>query len=297
MRYLNKKFKQLSGWITSHLLPILFVLFVLVGSFIVLFNRVVIIVPAGNIGVLYRALGGGVDLDDVLPEGLNVVWPWNKVTQYNARIQSKMLEIEVLTSDLLKSKVKISFQYEINRLTLPMLHKYVGPEYLETMVVPEVTSITREMFAKLTSSQAFTSGINQMVNEIAINADRVIIDKISPPGLTFIRLIRVSATQLDSITFPPAIQTAIEGKIEQAQLAEAYLYKIEAAKKESERKVIEAAGIKRFQDIVNAGLTDNYLRLMGIEATKELAKSNNAKTVVFGSGPSGLPLILGDEKR
>lgn len=297
MRYLNKKFEQLSGWIIRHLLPILFVLFLLVGSFIVLFNRVVIIVPAGNVGVLYRALGGGVDLDDVLGEGLNVVWPWNKVTQYNARIQSKMLEIEVLTSDLLKSKVKISFQYEINRLTLPMLHKYVGPEYLETMVVPEVTSITREMFAKLTSSQAYTSGINQMVNEIAINADRVIIDKISPPGLTFIRLIRVSATQLDSITFPAAIQTAIEGKIEQAQLAEAYLYKIEAAKKEADRKVIEAGGIKKFQEIVNAGLTDNYLRLMGIEATKELAKSTNAKTVVFGSGPSGLPLILGDEKR
>jgi hypothetical protein len=41
-------------------------------------------------------------------------------------------------------------------------------------------------------------------------------------------------------------------------------------------------------------MTENYLRYRGIQATEELAKSTNAKTVIFGSGPSGLPLILGN---
>ncbi|MEE8556482.1 MAG: prohibitin family protein, partial [Myxococcota bacterium] len=31
----------------------------------------------------------------------------------------------------------------------------------------------------------------------------------------------------------------------------------------------------------------------GIEATEKLATSTNAKVVVIGSGPDGLPLILG----
>jgi hypothetical protein len=41
-------------------------------------------------------------------------------------------------------------------------------------------------------------------------------------------------------------------------------------------------------------MTENYLRFRGIQATEELAKSPNAKTLIFGSGPAGLPLVLGN---
>ena len=41
-------------------------------------------------------------------------------------------------------------------------------------------------------------------------------------------------------------------------------------------------------------LTQDLLRWQGIQATRELATSNNAKTVVIGAGKDGLPLILGD---
>ena len=43
------------------------------------------------------------------------------------------------------------------------------------------------------------------------------------------------------------------------------------------------------------GISETYLRWRGIEATLELAKSNNAKVVVIGSGKDGLPLILNTE--
>jgi hypothetical protein len=43
---------------------------------------------------------------------------------------------------------------------------------------------------------------------------------------------------------------------------------------------------------VNVGLTDNYLKIRGIEATLKLAESNNAKVVIIGSPPSGLPIVL-----
>jgi len=36
------------------------------------------------------------------------------------------------------------------------------------------------------------------------------------------------------------------------------------------------------------------LKQRGIEATIELAKSNNTKVVVVGAGKDGLPLILGN---
>jgi hypothetical protein len=45
--------------------------------------------------------------------------------------------------------------------------------------------------------------------------------------------------------------------------------------------------------MVSASLTDNIIKLRGIEATNKLAESANSKVVVIGSGKDGLPLILG----
>jgi regulator of protease activity HflC (stomatin/prohibitin superfamily) len=62
---------------------------------------------------------------------------------------------------------------------------------------------------------------------------------------------------------------------------------------EAERKRVEAKGIADFQKIVTSGLTPEFLRWKGIEATSGLAKSDNAKVIVIGSGKDGLPIILG----
>lgn len=293
MRFIRNVYQKFSDWVVINLIPMLIILFLFIGGVVILYPRIVILVPAGSVGVMYRALDGGVALDEVVPEGVTLIMPWNSVSQYNSRIQVQSLELDVLTSDLLKSKVKLNFQFEVNRLTVPLLHKFVGPNYVKTMVIPEVTSVTREMFGRLSSTQAFTEGINQVVRDIAITADRVIIDKLSPPGLTEVRLVRISAVQLESITFPSEIQKAIEDKLTQAQVSESYIYKLQTAEKEAQRKVLEAKGIKDFQDIVNAGMTENYLRYRGIEASESLAKSDNSKIIMFGTSTGGLPLILG----
>ena len=295
MNLFKKLHTSASTWFIKNLLVILLIVTFLVSSALVLWPHVVIKIPAGFLGVLYRPFSNGVVENSVLDEGYKFILPWNSVVQYNGRIQLKKLELDVLTSDQLRSKVAVTFQFEVNPYTLPLLHKFVGPQYVDTLVVPEVTSITREMFGRLGSSQAFTSGINQVIKDIAINADRVIIDKLSPPGLTAVRLVRVSAVQLDSIAYPADIQAAIQNKLVESQNAEAYVYKIQQAKQEVDRKVIEAGGVKQYQDIVNAGLTENYLKLKGIEATSKLAESNNAKIVIFGNSAGGLPVILGGD--
>jgi hypothetical protein len=40
-------------------------------------------------------------------------------------------------------------------------------------------------------------------------------------------------------------------------------------------------------------MTENYLRYRGIEASENLAKSDNAKIIMFGTSTGGMPLILG----
>ena len=77
-------------------------------------------------------------------------------------------------------------------------------------------------------------------------------------------------------------------------IAEEYKFRVEREKRESERKKIEAEGIRDFQQIVSQGISESYLRWRGIEATLQLSQSTNAKTVIIGNGKDGLPIILGN---
>ncbi len=79
------------------------------------------------------------------------------------------------------------------------------------------------------------------------------------------------------------------------QLEGEYLYRLSIATKEAERQRIESNGIKAYNDSINASLTPSVLSWHGIQATRDLAKSPNAKVVVVGAGKNGLPLILGKD--
>ncbi len=283
------------NWVARNYIGLTFSVILLSISVVVLWQRVVIVIPAGFVGVIYRPLFGGIAMDKILDEGVNIVFPLNTVTQYDARMQLKKIEMEVLTKDQLRSDIKVSFQFQVNKYGLPMLHKFVGPDYVEKLILPEVTGKTRVMFAELTSQEAFTKQLDNVVNEIAIMSDQVILEKLGPPGLDYVRLLRITAVQLESMEFPTEIQAAIRNKIAESQIAEAGVFKVQAARLEAERKEVEAGGIKKYQDIVNVGLTDNYVKIRGIEATLKLAESNNSKVVIFGSSPNGLPLILGGD--
>ena len=284
--------RTITGWIAGNFILLTFTAILLSISVVVLWKRVVIVIPAGSVGVIYRPLSGGIAMNQILNEGLNLVFPLNTVTEYDARVQMKQIQMEVLTKDQLRSDIKVSFQFQINKYALPLLHKFVGPDFVTKVILPEVTGKTRVMFAELTSQEAFTKQLERVVNEIAIMSDQVILEKLGPPGLDYVRLLRITAVQLESIEFPAEIQAAIRSKIAESQAAEAYVFKVQAARLEAERKEVEAGGIKKYQDIVNSGLTDNYLKIRGIEATLKLAESNNSKVVIFGSSPNGLPIVL-----
>ena len=85
-------------------------------------------------------------------------------------------------------------------------------------------------------------------------------------------------------------------KIEQQQLALAYQYRIKREEQEAERKRVEAEGTKRFNLIIDDSLTEKVLLWKGIQATKEIASSNNAKIVLIGPDKQSLPVILNAEQ-
>jgi prohibitin 1 len=105
----------------------------------------------------------------------------------------------------------------------------------------------------------------------------------------------LDAILIRDVTLPTTLRTAIEQKLKQEQESLEYEFKIDKARKEAERKEIEANGIAKFQKIVNRTITPQLLKWKGVEATQEIAKSQNAKVIVIGNGDGDLPIILGGE--
>ena len=117
---------------------------------VILFQRMVISIRPGELGVLYRRLGGGTQIDTVYREGLHVIWPFNEMFIYNVRKQQFSDTIDVLTVDGLTVTVKYSVRYYLERDTLPLLHQRVGPDFLAGLaVVLGVAAATTVIFQRL----------------------------------------------------------------------------------------------------------------------------------------------------
>lgn len=121
-------------------------------------------------------------------------------------------------------------------------------------------------------------------------ADRQSIEEILGEGKP---LVYVEDVLIRRVQLPEQVEHAIMNKLVVEQQTEEYEFRLRREEREKERKRIEAEGIRMFQDIVNEGISDRYLKWKGIDATLELAKSANAKVVIVGSSADGLPIILG----
>ena len=66
---------------------------------------------------------------------------------------------------------------------------------------------------------------------------------------------------------------------------------IQVERQKAEIRVVEAQGIARSQEIINATLTDKYLQHEAVKAQERLAGSPNHTVIYIPSGQNGLPLV------
>jgi regulator of protease activity HflC (stomatin/prohibitin superfamily) len=258
--------------------------FLFVFAAVFFHDSYIISIQSGQLGILWRRLGGGTVLDRVYGEGIHLILPFNKMYVYNVRTQQFRDAIDALTVDGLNVRVGYSVRYFLQAETLPLLHQRVGPDYADIVIRAEIRSVVRTIFGQYKPEDIYTAqkAIQERVSELA----KVRLEA---------RFIDLDDVPLESITLPARIAQAIESKMAFQQLDGEYVYKLAIAGKEAERRRIEANGLKVYNDTVNQSLTPTVLSWYGIQATKDLATSPNAKTVVIGAGKSGLPIILGKD--
>jgi regulator of protease activity HflC (stomatin/prohibitin superfamily) len=261
--------------------PFLIIFFLIILFICVYFiNNIFVIIYPGEAGVKYLLFFGGTVVDKVYPEGFHLMWPWDKMYKYNVRVQQIAHEFDVLSKNGLKVHLYISVRYYPEYDLLGVLHQKVGPDYAETVIIPEIEQVLRLIIGQMDAEEIYTTGrsiIEKSLNEATEQVAQ--------------RFIIVDNVIIKKIVLPEQVEKAIQNKMEEKQIAEAHIYKIEKQQREAERKRIEAEMMKEYNDIVNTSLTPEILEWMAIQATLELSKSENSKVVVVGSGKRGLPIF------
>ncbi|MQP66437.1 hypothetical protein GE253_13940 [Niveispirillum sp. SYP-B3756] len=278
------------AWRRRHRLNILLATLILTFAVVILADRIFINIPSGSVGVLWLRLTGGTQIGFHYSPGLKIIAPWDQIFIYDVRLRRMDETVQALTRDGLAVDVELTVSYFVDRNLVANLHETLGPQFEDTLIRPTISSEIRNAVAELRPDDLYSINRTALEQRVA----RLVRGVLARSNLDVggdNQLINIQDIFIRNITLPQSVRTSIEQKISEEQNALRFQFVLEKERLESERKAIEAQGIRQFQDIVSNGISERYLRWKGIDATLQLSKSPNAKVVVIGA-QNGLPLIL-----
>ena len=237
-------------------------------------------VETGHVGVL--TLFGRVT-GEVLPEGMHLINPLKSNNELSIQTQEIKESASVPSSEGLVMNLDTSLIYHLNPDKAAEVFQKIGVDYERRVIEPTLRAAIRESTASHSANALYTGEREMVAKQIH---DQLM-------GQMNQRGILVENVLLRDIQLPQTLKASIESKQQAEQEALAMNFRLQKEKQEAERKRIEAAGIRDFQQIVAQGISTQLLEWKGIEATESLAKSPNSKVVVIGNSKNGLPLILG----
>ncbi|MGB5733144.1 MAG: prohibitin family protein [Thiohalocapsa sp.] len=271
-------------WLRRNLHVLAIGALLLLGGAVVLADRIFIVIPAGHVGALWNRFSG-TRVDRVFDEGLHVISPLDIMTPYEVRKQLAVHTLDVLSAEGLTVALELAIRFQPEYDLVGLLHETIGPDYMVRVVIPQSESVLRKQLGNASAVQIYTNEDGLLM--------RALLMAMNEAGRN---LVEIDDIVILTITLPERVKTAINDKITQGQLLSSYLYRRETAVKEADRKRIEAAGIRDYQAIIDETLSERFLVYQGIQATRDLATSDNPKTLVVGAGSNSLalPIFLGD---
>ncbi len=231
-----------------------------------IFLKPFIILQAGEAGVVFNIINGVEKR--ILRSGTNFLIPGiEKVYIYKTQIQSYTAEgdeldkgknqeksIEALTKDGQKVKVDVSILFKIDENNLWKLHKDIGPNYLEKIIVPYLRTEVRNILSmysaiSIYSSESTTVGRQEIQNQMLEKLRQSLKDY----------YIIIDSVLLRKISFSDSFVDAMEKKQIEQQKAETLIISVEAerkatlikAKANAEALTIIGQVINQYPSIIN----------------------------------------------
>ncbi len=258
---------------------------IILSVIIVLFSFIRI-VPAGTVGVV--DLFGQVSEAPRMP-GLNIVNPFAKLEIMSVKTEEETEIMNVPSKEGLSIDLDVTILYRLMPDKATTIYKTVGTGYRNVIVLPQFRSASRGVTVNYEAKSLYTSGREEIAHKIFTDLQ----------GMLEERGVILENVLLRSIKLPHMVSQAIELKLKAEQESEQMKFVLTKEKQEAERKVIEAEGIAKAQEIINKTLTPAYLQHEAIKAQMMMANSPNHTTVYIPSGDNGIPLIksIDDDRR
>jgi hypothetical protein len=101
----------------------------------------------------------------------------------------------------------------------------------------------------------------------------------------------VQTVVVGNIQFPALVTQAVSAKLAAAQELETRSTQVAIARKDAEKRIVEAEGIAKATQIIQQRLTPLYVQHEAIEAQKLMVNSQNHTTIYIPVGPMGVPIV------
>jgi len=257
-------------------------------------------IPPGHKAVVFEKWGGGLNVETVYGEGMQLIAPWNELIVYDVRQKNSDMTLNVLDKNGLEVGIDISILYNPMPLQIGNLHNTIGRDYESVVVVPRSRSAGREVAGNFNSEELYSSKRDALQTQI----ETLLETKFNE---NYIQLVDVL---IRDVNLPPVIKKAIENKQEQDQKNElAEKLEAEATSKANaaiaysegvkQSKILEAQGESEAIRLKQEQLkkSPQYIELQYAEAAKTLAEkgvSQYGTNNWFGAG-AGVNILKGSK--
>lgn len=225
-------------------------------------------VRQGTVGVKQRF--GKLD-DRIVTAGLVGVNPFTtRVIKVPVQTVNREVQMALPSKEGLNVQCDISILYRIMPEQVPAIIETIGINYENAVIVSVFRSAASDICARYYAKDMHSAQRATIENEIAAHMNKLL----EPRGFV------IESVLMKSIQLPPGLAKAIEDKLEAEQRAQQMEFELQRERREAERRVIEAEGIRDAQKVLSEGLNENIIRYQSIEAFKALSNSPNAKVII-----------------
>lgn len=238
------------------------------------------VIQQGEVGVK-KTLGKY--SDNTFTEGLRIYNPLiTDIETISTRTENLEVTLSIPSKEGLNIKSEVSILYNMESKKAPYVLRNLGSDYEQNVILPVFRSAVSDVSARFFAKDMHTGERSTIEREIKEHMDNTLQGK----GII------IEAVLLKSIKLPASLAKAIEEKLEAEQQAQRMEFVLEQARREADKKRIEAEGIRDAQSIISEGLNRKILQFKSIEAFMMLANSPNTKIII---SDGDLPMIMDND--
>lgn len=241
---------------------------IFIWSILALFLSSCAVVRPGSVGVKSTL---GKLKPKVYEPGIVGVNPFvSRIIRVPTRTVNLEVRLNLPSKEGLNVNSEISILYHIESSKAPELIATVGEDYEDVMILSVFRSAAADVCSRFLAKDMHSGQRSVIEHQIRHHMDSLLVDR------GFI----IESVLLKSISLPPGLYDAIEGKLEAEQLAQRMEFELQREKLEAQRKKIEAQGVRDAQQVLAEGLSPEIIKWRSLEVLEKLASSPNAKLII-----------------